>query len=246
MTLKSISTDYTGRRYGTLTFIGITNVQDPSGCFGWLVQCDCGNFELRRVGRVVEAHKSGLSPRCKECVVNFKHHFPTTHGLSHNEVYQIFRGIMDRCYNPKSKNYTNYGAIGISVYEPWIKDPSLFVQYMGDRPSSAHSVDRIDNDIGYFPGNLRWATDRQQNRNKRLHSHNKSGVRGVHYKKVVLKLGDVREYYVAFIRDNNAKRVSKLFSINKYGDEYAFKLACEWRLKKVEEINQTSEDKYNA
>ena len=75
-----------------------------------------------------------------------------------------------RCTNPKAHNYQYYGGRGISVYEPWRHDAGAFITWIeeniGPRPEGM-SIDRIDNDGDYEPGNLRWATHSQQVRNRR-------------------------------------------------------------------------------
>jgi hypothetical protein len=74
--------------------------------------------------------------------------------------------MMDRCLSPGSNTYRNYGGRGISVCPQW-RDFRGFLADMGERPSRGHSLDRIDNEKGYEPGNCRWATAKQQGRNKR-------------------------------------------------------------------------------
>jgi len=92
---------------------------------------------------------------------NFKH------GLIHLPEYRIWSAMKDRCLNPKSSNYPRWGGRGITIYEPWIHDFTAFFEYVGLRPSPKHSIDRIDNDGPYAPGNIRWATRSQQQKNKR-------------------------------------------------------------------------------
>lgn len=79
--------------------------------------------------------------------------------------------MLDRCEDPKHKNYARYGGRGIAVCERW-HDVQLFIadieQLLGPRPP-AMSIDRIDNNGNYKPGNVRWATALQQR-------HNQSGV----------------------------------------------------------------------
>jgi hypothetical protein len=74
--------------------------------------------------------------------------------------------MIARCERPHHPAYKNYGARGITVCERW-RSFETFIADMGERPSAAHSLDRKDNDLGYFPDNCRWATDEEQNDNKR-------------------------------------------------------------------------------
>jgi hypothetical protein len=82
-------------------------------------------------------------------------------------MYPIWNGIIARCYNEKSKDYYRYGGRGITMCDEW-KDSFLnFYRDMGDRPSNKHSIDRINNKLGYSKDNCRWATYNEQARNRR-------------------------------------------------------------------------------
>jgi len=81
--------------------------------------------------------------------------------------YGIWAGIKSRCTNPGDARYKWYGARGITMCSEWQLSCTAFLQHVGKRPSRAHSIDRIDNERGYEPGNLRWATPTEQNRNTR-------------------------------------------------------------------------------
>jgi hypothetical protein len=75
--------------------------------------------------------------------------------------------MKDRCLNPGQKHYPHYGGRGITVCDRWKLDFLPFLADVGERPSPRHSLDRINVDGNYEPGNVRWATQAQQARNKR-------------------------------------------------------------------------------
>ena len=94
-------------------------------------------------------------------VTNFKH------GMIDSPEYSTWQAMKTRCLNPNSEHYHNYGGRGILVHPPWAEDFSIFFRDVGPRPTSQHSLDRIDNDSGYSPGNVRWATPLEQAHNRR-------------------------------------------------------------------------------
>lgn len=82
--------------------------------------------------------------------------------------YQIWWQVNTRCYNPKSRAYKWYGARGFTNY--WRTDRHGFIAYISKLKhygEDGYSLDRINNDLGYQPGNLRWATDKEQQQNRR-------------------------------------------------------------------------------
>jgi hypothetical protein len=92
----------------------------------------------------------------------------TTHGEPDSSPeYKAWIAMKDRCLNPNTPHYRHYGGRGITVCPTWKHDFAQFLADMGRRPSSRHSLDRIDNALGYAPGNVRWATRIEQGQNRR-------------------------------------------------------------------------------
>jgi hypothetical protein len=147
--------DLTGRQFGRLTVLGFSH-KEGKYCY-WLCQCDCGR---RKITRPISL-KSGDTQSCG-------HHSlggPSRHGQHKTSLYQAWADMKGRCYNKKTKRYPHYGGRGIAVCEEWRDSFEAFAEHIGPKPSPRHSIDRIDNDRGYEPGNVRWATSDQQNRN---------------------------------------------------------------------------------
>jgi len=101
------------------------------------------------------------------------------HGKHDTSEYRIWRHIKDRCLNPKNRRYSDYGGRGITVCDAWQHSFSAFLEDVGERPSNKHSIDRVDNDKGYSKENCRWATDQEQNLNKRVYKNSITGKRGI-------------------------------------------------------------------
>jgi len=82
-----------------------------------------------------------------------------------DKLYKIWVGIKQRCYNPNEKHYHRYGGRGITMYPEWVNDYGAFKAYVGDAPTGM-TLDRIDNDKGYEPDNLRWVSRKTQANNR--------------------------------------------------------------------------------
>lgn len=113
-----------------------------------------------------------------------------------------WNSIKQRCFNPNNPGYKNYGGRGITLYKEWIKKSNPFIDYIKSLPNYGKeglSLDRIDVNGNYEPGNLRWADKNMQCQNIRKFKTNKSGYTGVYLDKRTNK-------YISFIWVNNKKK----------------------------------------
>jgi len=89
------------------------------------------------------------------------------HGRRHTTEYSSWAHMIQRCTNPKNKAWKNYGGRGILVCDAWVGNFQAFLDHIGLKPGPDLSIERIDNNRGYEPGNVKWATDSEQSKNRR-------------------------------------------------------------------------------
>ncbi len=152
--------DETGKRYGRLTVV--SRIERPGKGLFWKCVCDCGNESVVWGANL----RNGNSKSCGCLGRENKLASKTTHGKAHTREYHVWLTMKSRCRNPKNHKYADYGGRGIKICKRWEVFDNFYAD-MGDRPSDAHSIDRIDNDGDYTPDNCRWATTEQQQGNKR-------------------------------------------------------------------------------
>lgn len=92
----------------------------------------------------------------------------TKHGQHDSPEYESWSQAKYRCHNPENQAYRNYGARGIKMCAQWRESFPAFLEDIGRRPTPKHTLERIDNSIGYEPGNCRWALMHDQSRNTRV------------------------------------------------------------------------------
>jgi len=142
-----------GDKYERLTII--REVEATSGR-RFECQCACGSVVIAMLNNM----RRKLTTSCG-C---FRSEVHTTHGDWGSSEYTTWDAMLARCRNPEYESYSHYGGRGIKVCDRWLTYEN-FLSDMGRKPSKQHSIDRIDNDGDYCPGNCRWATQSEQNRN---------------------------------------------------------------------------------
>lgn len=158
--MKAI-TDIAGTRFGAL--VCVSPDRAPNGRPAWLCHCNCGKEIIKETSNLKTA---GGIPSCG-CLLNSTNNLKHGHARKGNyhPLYAMWQGMQNRCRNPDFKDWEHYGGRGIKVCERW-SDFDNFLQDMGERPDGM-SIDRIDVNGDYEPGNCRWATAKQQSLNKR-------------------------------------------------------------------------------
>ena len=147
----------TGQRYGRLTVVGLAAI----GPRAWVCKCDCGNAVTITNPKLRCGNNRSCGCLQKEITgARFR-----THGMTNQKVYRAWKAMIARCERPKTQLFHRYGGRGISVCTQWRESFQSFFNDMGHPPSSLHSLDRINNNGNYEPGNCRWSTRTEQLRN---------------------------------------------------------------------------------
>lgn len=149
-----------------MTCVSYSHLDSKRNEHTWSFLCDCGTIVEKAAYRVVGA-RGAKSCGCKTTTASgnkYIKHGHCSEGKPH-PLHTLWRSMIDRCRNPRNSSYKYYGAKGIEVHKAWY-DFRLFIQDIPPRPSSKHTLDRINSKGNYEPSNVRWATAKEQARNR--------------------------------------------------------------------------------
>lgn len=173
-----------GRRYGRLTVIA--KAANLGQKVRWECKCDCGETTI-----VFGMNLASKNTKSCGCLLKEQpNSAQRTHGEGYKRTpeYVAWTQMKNRCFNPHATRYANWGGRGISVCKAWADSFETFLNDVGRRPTHEHSLDRRDNSKDYEPGNVRWATPTEQNRNS-------SGNRRLTYQGLTKTLSEWAELY---------------------------------------------------
>ncbi len=156
--------DLVDNKFGRLLVIG-RMPNDKWGSHRWLCKCDCKNEKIIRGSDLLNGSTKSCGCLCREKVVERS----TKHGNAQrgkiSRTYVSWYNMIQRCTNTNRRDYKDYGGRGIAVCDRWRNSFENFLEDMGERPVGT-SIDRANNNVGYWSENCRWSTVKQQQRNK--------------------------------------------------------------------------------
>lgn len=149
-----------GEIIGDLTFVRISDVRGDRNRVLAVFLCACGEHVRLPAGRTLQGGYR------EHCGCKTDHRAARKHGMRYSREYSSWQAMKARCLDPNNKDYPRWGGQGVTIHDAWVSSFEAFFEHVGPRPQGT-SIDRIDGTRGYEPGNVRWATPSEQQRNRR-------------------------------------------------------------------------------
>lgn len=156
-----------GRKFGRLKVVREAGWIGPHRKRAWWVECRCGKSKVVKQNNLVSGKTKSCGCLLADHLRKMAGTAGLTHGDSYSREYRAWGNMRRRCYGVNGPRYKDWGGRGVQVCDRWRRSYSEFLKDMGRAPSKDHSLDRIDPDGNYEPGNCRWATRSEQQRNRR-------------------------------------------------------------------------------
>lgn len=153
-----------GNQFGRLWIIKFDRM-DKYGHSRWIAYCECGKLKTVTSNKLLLGKTRSCGCLQKD-VTSQLNKVRATHRDIKSPEYKCWASMIQRCYNPKHDNFVNYGGRGIEVCSKWRESYLRFLEDVGRKPTLQHSIDRINGNGNYEPGNVRWATRSEQEKNK--------------------------------------------------------------------------------